>query len=177
MLPWFHFSQDMKCVQTAPFLMHECAFHPFFLGRKASISKKAFGRVFIFSLISSRVPSSSSDGPALHLVGDKSWLTQPDVCVSNQEGLFIPLCVHMYICMWNLFFYIYIQYINMKTYLFSRWDTSFSLLRWLEMEEEHLSWSLEISSSFCRYSLCVSWTRRTRVTSATTWRVHPCKRC
>ena len=45
--------------------------HPFFLGRKASISKKAFGRIFIFSFISSKVLASSSDSPLLHLVDDE----------------------------------------------------------------------------------------------------------
>ncbi|TNN33173.1 hypothetical protein EYF80_056662 [Liparis tanakae] len=44
--------------------------HPFLLGRNASISLKAFGRVFIFSLISSSASASSSEAPRLHLTRD-----------------------------------------------------------------------------------------------------------
>lgn len=65
----------------------ECHHHPFLLGRKDSISLKALGCVFIFSLISSRV-FSSSDGPALHLIGRHLCFTAPVsvcgcVCVSD----------------------------------------------------------------------------------------------
>lgn len=76
--------------------------HPFFCGRKASISKKAFGRVFIFSLISSKVLASSSDGPVLHLKDDinalekSTLLTQIHVFVCElREAHFIPLCLYV----------------------------------------------------------------------------------
>lgn len=82
--------------------------HPFFLGRKASISKNAFGRVFIFSLISPKVFPSSSDGPVLHLMDDTSaWvssvsLTQHDMCVFTERGPTLSICtysIYIYVSM------------------------------------------------------------------------------
>lgn len=74
--------------------------HPFFLGRKASISKKAFGRVFIFSLMSHRVFASSSNSPVLHLMDDISavlyYLHHTIVCVYwGRPTLSQSLCVHV----------------------------------------------------------------------------------
>lgn len=42
------------------------------------------------------------------------------------------------------------------TYFFTSWDISFSLVLWREIEEEQLFCSLESSSSFFKYILCVS---------------------
>lgn len=42
------------------------------------------------------------------------------------------------------------------TYFFTSWDISFTLVLWREIEEEQLFCSLESSSSFFKYILCVS---------------------
>lgn len=142
-------------------------FSPVFLGKKSfHFEESIWSRLhFLFDLIQSPLVffwwTCAASGWWQKLV-NSAWC----VCVQSGGSPYSPLCSYMSVCITP---FLYIHYINMKTYFFSRWDTSFSLLRWLEMEEEHLSWSLEISSSFCRYSLCVSWTRTTRVTSATTW--------